>query len=169
MIPNDVLRRLRYALDLRDSAVAEIAGKGGAEITAKDVQSFLVREHEEGYQLCSDEILTSFLDGLIIDQRGERESQPGASAPTTIVANTNNRILRKLRIAFDLKDEGMLALLTAGAAGGESEFRISKSELSALFRKEGHRHYRECGDQVLRYFIIGITKERRGEDDKTPI
>lgn len=155
MLGNDVLRRLRYALDYRNRVVVEICQKGGGEVSEADVQAFLLREHEEGYRVCSDEVLTAFLDGLIIHLRGARELPPGKAAPPRIVANTNNRVLRKLRIAFDLKDEGMLALLESGG------FRLSKSELSALFRSENHKHYRECGDQVLRYFIVGLTRERR--------
>jgi uncharacterized protein YehS (DUF1456 family) len=87
--------------------------------------------------------------------RGERSNASGKPKPARIVASNNNRVLRKLRIAFDQKEEGMLKLLEEGG------FRMSKSELSALFRKEEHKHYRECGDQVLRYFIVGLTKERR--------
>ena len=154
MLCNDVLRRLRYALDLRNREVAEICVRGGSELSEAQARSYLLREHEEGYEECSAETLTGFLDGLIIHLRGERESKPG-TAPVKIIANNNNRVLRKLRIAFDKKDEGMLALLESGG------FRMSKSELSALFRKETHKHFRECGDQVLRYFILGLTKERR--------
>jgi uncharacterized protein YehS (DUF1456 family) len=38
---------------------------------------------------------------------------------------------------------------------------VSKSELSALFRKEGQRHYKECGDQLLRNFLKGLTTRFR--------
>ena len=155
MLGNDVIRRLRYALDLRDRHVAEIARKGGSPVTEAEVKRFLLRDYEDDYLVCSDEVLTGFLDGLILHLRGEREGGPDKTKAVRVLANNNNRVLRKLRIAFDQKDEGMLALLEQGG------FRMSKSELSALFRKEAHKHYRECGDQVLRYFIVGLTKERR--------
>ena len=67
-------------------------------------------------------------------------------------------MLRKLRIAFDLKEEDMLEVLDMG------NFRVSKPELSALFRKEGHKHYRECGNEILRYFLDGLTA-RLGPQD----
>jgi len=35
--------------------------------------------------------------------------------------------------------------------------QLSKSELSAMFRAEGHRNYKPCGDQFLRNFIRGLT------------
>jgi uncharacterized protein YehS (DUF1456 family) len=39
---------------------------------------------------------------------------------------------------------------------------VSKPELSALFRKVGHTNYRECGDQLLRNFLKGLTLRVRG-------
>jgi len=64
---------------------------------------------------------------------------------------TNNTILKKLRIALELKEDDMLAILRL--AGVE----ISKHELTALFRKEGHKNYKECGDQFLRKFLKGLS------------
>jgi len=63
----------------------------------------------------------------------------------------NNLILRKLRIALELNEEAMLATLAKGGA------EVSKSELSAMFRAQGHRNYKPCGDQILRNFIRGLT------------
>ena len=68
---------------------------------------------------------------------------------------TNNIILKKLRIALELKEDDMLAVLKLG------EVDISKSELSALFRKEGHKNYKECGDQFLRKFLKGLSLRYR--------
>jgi uncharacterized protein YehS (DUF1456 family) len=68
----------------------------------------------------------------------------------------NNDILRKLRIALNFKEDDMLAALDS------AEFPVSKSELSALFRKKDHRNYKICGDQLLRNFLNGITKRFRG-------
>jgi uncharacterized protein YehS (DUF1456 family) len=162
MIGNDVIRRLRYALDLRDRHVAEMARRGGAVVTEAEVKSLLLRDYDDNYVVCSDDVLTGFLDGLILHLRGERENSNASPKPVRVLASNNNRVLRKLRIAFDQKDEGMLALLESGG------FKMSKSELSALFRKEAHKHYRECGDQVLRYFIVGLTKERRPDVASEP-
>lgn len=157
MLSNDVFRRLRYTLDLPNQETAKLCALGGLQVLEAEIQSYLLRDDEEGFDVCSPEVLTAFLDGLIIHLRGEQERKPGQPAPARVVANNNNQILRKLRIAFNLQDDGMLALLELGG------FNISKPELSALFRKENHRHYRECGDQVLRYFIVGLTKQRRPE------
>lgn len=162
MESNSLLRRLRFALNLRNRRVAEICRLGGHPTKEAEIASFLQREHEEGYAECNTTIITAFLDGLIVDLRGKRENKSGQAAPPRIEATTNNRILRKLRIALDLKEADMLSLLDKGG------FPISKTELSALFRKESHKHYRECGDQALRYFIIGLTRKNRPDSATEP-
>ncbi|MBE9504644.1 MAG: DUF1456 family protein [Proteobacteria bacterium] len=69
----------------------------------------------------------------------------------------NNTILKKLRIALELKDTDIIEILKL------ADFEISKSELSALFRKEDHKNYKECGDQILRYFLDGLIIRNRGK------
>ena len=157
MLGNDVLRRVRYALDLRNLTVVKVFAHGGVTISEPEVQALFLKDHEDGYVECTTDQITAFLDGLIVELRGPRESKPGQAAPPAVVAETNNVILKKLRIALDLKDADMQELLELGG------FRMSKPELSALFRKPGHKHYRECGDQVLRYFLVGVTRKRRPE------
>ncbi len=155
MESNLLLRRLRYALSMRNRDVQDIIALGKRKLTDEQVRGILHREGDPEFALATIEDLSAFLDGLIIHRRGKRELAPGQEPPPTILASTNNTVLRKLRIAFDLKEQGMLELLELGG------FRLSKAELSALFRKEGHKHYRECGDQVLRYFVGGLTKKLR--------
>ena len=70
---------------------------------------------------------------------------------------TNNDILKKLRIALNLKDTDIIDILR------RAEFEITKTELSALFRKEGHKNYKECGDQILRRFLNGLIIRNRGK------
>lgn len=68
----------------------------------------------------------------------------------------NNIILKKLRVAFELKDADLHDILQA------ADFPVSKPELSALFRKEGQKNYRPCGDQLLRNFLKGLALRLRG-------
>ena len=69
---------------------------------------------------------------------------------------TNNDILKKLRVALKLRDDEIVAILAL------VDFRISKSELGAFFRKEDHPKYVECGDQILRNFLNGLVIHLRG-------
>ena len=148
MMNNDVLRSVRYMLDISDGKVAEITALGGLEISKADVIAFMKKDEEEGYQDCSDEIMAHFLDGLVFFKRGKDESRPAQPIELPI---TNNIVLKKLRVAFELKEDDMHAILSA------AQFPVSKPELSALFRKVGHNNYRPCGDQLLRNFLKGLT------------
>lgn len=157
MINNDVMRSIRYMLDLSDSKVAEIArlADPAFELEKDDVPALLKRDGEPGAAVCSDRILAHFLDGLIIYYRGRDESKPQRPVETRM---TNNLVLKKLRVAFELKDVDMHE--TFEGAG----FPLSKPELTALFRQPGHKHYRPCGDQILRNFLKGLTlRFRTGE------
>ena len=69
---------------------------------------------------------------------------------------TNNDILKKLRVALQLRDDEIVDILAL------VDFRISKSEIGAFCRKEGHPKYKECGDQVLRNFLNGLVIHLRG-------
>ncbi|MBC7383398.1 MAG: DUF1456 family protein [Bacteroidia bacterium] len=69
---------------------------------------------------------------------------------------TNNDILKKLRVALKLRDDEIIKILSL------VDFKISAGELSALFRKEDHPNYKECGDQILRNFLNGLVIHLRG-------
>jgi uncharacterized protein YehS (DUF1456 family) len=150
---NDVLRSVRYMLDISDGKIVDITKLGGFEVSKTDVIAFMKKEDEEGYLDCSDEIMAHFLDGLVIFKRGKDDSR--APQPVELPI-TNNTVLKKLRVAFELKEEDMHAILKS------VEFPVSKPELSALFRKFGHSNYRTCGDQLLRNFLKGLTLRVRG-------
>lgn len=150
MTNNDLLRRLRYALNLNGETIAGLCALGGHDITPIDVLKLLKKEEEPGFAACDDRVMGAFLDGLIISRRGPRKQQPDGGRDAEGVLN-NNLILRKLRIALELNEEAMLALLA------KVSVQISKSELSAMFRAKGHRNYKPCGDQFLRNFIRGLT------------
>ena len=76
---------------------------------------------------------------------------------------TNNDIFKKLRVAHQLRDDEIVKICAL------VDFRVSKSELGALFRKEDHPKYMECGDQILRNFLNGLVIHLRGPmKPKTP-
>lgn len=150
MTNNDVLRQLRYALNIDDSTMIAIFKLAGHEIEQANLASLLKKEDEEGFANCGDAVLGYFLDGLILHKRGRKENRPGEKRRSGSQL-TNNAILKKLRIALELKEDDMLAIL------GLADVNISKSELTALFRKEGHKNFKECGDQFLRKFLKGLS------------
>jgi uncharacterized protein YehS (DUF1456 family) len=152
MIHNDVLRSVRYILNVGDEALAAIGQLGGAQTTAAEVSAFLRHEHESGYQACSDAVMASFLDGLIVHRRPKGPAAPRpAGTPVT-----NNTVLKKLRVAFELRDDDLVAIMKRAG------FAVSKPELSALFRDPSHGNYRACGDQFLRNFLRSLAAHLRG-------
>jgi uncharacterized protein YehS (DUF1456 family) len=79
------------------------------------------------------------------------------------MALTNNDILRKLRIALQLRDEDIVHILEL------AEFKMSKSEINALFRNENHPKFVPCGDQLLRNFLNGLIIYKRGKKEGAPL
>ena len=69
---------------------------------------------------------------------------------------TNNDIFKKLRVAHKLRDTDIIDICKL------VDFKVSKSELGAIFRKEDHPKYMECGDQFLRNFLNGLVIHLRG-------
>lgn len=146
MTNNDILRRVRYTFDFKDSTMVEIFALGGVTTTEEQVAAWLKKEDLEGYETIEDVQLASFLNGLIVLRRGAREGEK----PEPETRLNNNVILQKLRIAMNFKAEDMLEIMRL------AEFNLSKHELSAFFRKPDNRHYRPCKDQILRYFLLGL-------------
>jgi uncharacterized protein YehS (DUF1456 family) len=72
---------------------------------------------------------------------------------------SNNDILKKLRVALQLKDEDILQILNL------VDFKITKGALNDMFRKEDHPNYVEAGDQILRNFLNGLVIYKRGKKE----
>lgn len=151
---NDRLTRLRYALDIKDQDMIEIFRLGGVTISREDYLALLKKNDEDNYETdLEDEVFERFLNGMIISQRGVKEGdkpvyelRPG---------NANNIFLKKLKIALSLTTDKMLEIWA------DEGITISKSELSAFLRKEGHKNYKTCGDNFTRNFLKGLMKEYR--------
>ncbi|MEZ4888705.1 MAG: DUF1456 family protein [Chitinophagales bacterium] len=151
MTNNDIFRRLRYIFDFNDSQMIELFRLAEYETTRAEVSDWLKKEDDEAFQELSDENLAVFLNGLINDKRGKREGpQP---KPETFL--DNNMILRKLKIALNLRDEDMLKVFAL------ADVKVSKHELSAFFRKPNQSQYRICKDQYLRNFLKGMQVKYR--------
>lgn len=148
---NDILRRLRYTLDLKELDIVETFATTDTVVTQEQVNTWLKKEDVAGYVEMLDIEMASFLNGLINVKRGKREGQQ----PVAEKRLTNNAIFMKLRIALNLQADDILAIMQ------EAEFNLSKHELSSFFRKPGNRHYCECKDQILRNFLMGLQKHLR--------
>jgi len=154
---NDILIRIRYALDIKDLEMVEIFKLGGTEVTKEEVQVILKKSNDT--DIADNSMLDSFLNGFIISKRGIQDPSPGqAKTPTLSIMNNesvNNIVLKKLKIALALTSENMLDILE------DAGVIITKGELSAVLRKEGHKNYKECGDRYARNFLKGLAIKYR--------
>ncbi len=154
MTNNDILRRVRYIFDFNDSKMVSIFALGGLKTTQEQINHWLRKEDEPDYQNCGDTRLAAFLNGLITEKRGKKEG----AQPEPEKRINNNMIFMKLKIAFNLKAEDVLELMTL------ANFKLSKHELSAFFRRPDHKHFRECKDQILRNFLKGVQLKYRPDE-----
>lgn len=159
---NDILIRLRYALDIKNNDMVEIFKLGGIETTKEEVLEILTKstndEAENEYIVKLNNMkLESFLNGFIIFKRGKQDPKPGLpESPPLSNECVNNFLLKKLKIALALTSEDMIDILK------EAGVTITKGELSAILRKVGHKNYKECGDKYARNFLKGLTIKYRG-------
>ena len=164
---NDILIRLRYALDIKDTVMVEIFKLGGVEVTQEEVSMLLIKSDDnyhneaenEGAIKCSNSMLDSFLNGFIIFKRGQQDPKPGQTEKPTLsiksYESVNNILLKKVKIALELTSDDMLEILE------EAGITITKGELGAVLRKEGHKNYKECMDRYARNFLKGLTLRYR--------
>ena len=153
---DDVIKSVRYMLDVNDVEIAKILKLADYEPARGEVAAiFEPGDPETPNDDCSHELMAHFLDGLIYYKRGKSDKHPPRPIKTPV---TNNMVLKKMRVAFKLREEDIHKILKL------ADFSVSKPELNALFRAEDHRNYRECGDQILRYFLKGLTIHLRGEE-----
>ena len=151
MTNNDVLRRIRYTFDFSDAKMIAIFALADHKVTREQVSAWFKKDDDPDMEIMKDNELAIFLNGLINEKRGKKEGEQ----PTPEKRLTNNIIFRKLKIALNLQADDILIILN------EMDMPISKHELSAFFRKVGHKHYRECKDQVLRNFLKGMQAKYR--------
>ncbi|HKL99068.1 MAG TPA: DUF1456 family protein [Mobilitalea sp.] len=170
---NDILIRLRYALDIKDVEMIEIFKLGGVSITKDDLQRMLLNQKnsrksdskddgfiaDENMKKCNNYMLDSFLNGFIILKRGKQESNSNVTENKVQSFNEksimNNVMLKKVKIALSLTSEEVIEILNIAG------INISKGELSAVLRREGQRNYRECGDRYARNFLKGLAMRYR--------
>ena len=88
---NDILNRVRYALDIKDIDMVEIFKLGGVEVTKEDVRKMLTKVKKQSHDevddidvveddyviTCDNVMLESFLNGFITLKRGKQDPKPG--------------------------------------------------------------------------------------------
>ena len=147
MKPGQALHKIRQALRLDDETMLRIYGLEGYPMEEKRLKAILKKPSAKGHENASYEELGVFLDGLIRLLRGEIRNPPPEDAEIEL---DNNLILKKLRIALELKDMDMEVIFEMG------ERPMSRSKLRDLFRSPEHPKYLPCSDAILNDFLLGL-------------
>jgi uncharacterized protein YehS (DUF1456 family) len=128
---NQLVQLLQEALELTENELVEIGQLSGWEPLSATIP------------------LPYFLEGLILRERGPRPG--GGPVVVDDTSLSNNQVLKKLRIALNLQEVDVQLIFEEG------DVSLSASELGALFRKEGNKHFRPCSDVLLQSFVAGLT------------
>ncbi len=143
---NDIFRRLQNIFNLDNNMMMEIFNCTNLKADKDQINNWLKNSDEPGYLKFGDHHLSPFLNGLIDYKRGKKED----SVPREEKRLTNNIIFTKLKIALNFKSDDILEIMSL------ADYPLRKLELSALFRKPGNKHFRECRDDVLEGFFKGL-------------
>jgi len=159
LINNDIFRRIRYTFDLKDNTIVNIFSLAEVSVTQSQVTAWLKKDDDDAFVAMKNKELAAFLNGFISFKRGKREGpQPAPEAQLN-----NNMVFQKLRIALNMKADDVLEVFELVG------LPLSHHELSAFFRKPSHKNYRECKDQMLRNFLLGIQRQLRpSSEDASP-
>ena len=101
MSNNDVLKKLRVALHLRNDEISEILALSGFTITRSELNALFRKDDHPNFKKCGDQILRKFLDGLIIYKRGARDT-PKSEKPkdTSDKKNSNSDKSKKRDMSY---------------------------------------------------------------------
>lgn len=142
---NDILYRIQKALNLSTEEMLESYTLAKYKMDEVHLSSLLSKHQDKSFKLCSYEELGVFLDGFVTLKRG-----PSPSKHDEVVELTNNLILKKLRIALEMKEAETEIIFGLG------DVELTKQELKSLFRKEDHKNFKACSNALLMAFLEGL-------------
>ncbi len=134
MEPAEISTRIATALDLDEAEHRRLLG----DTDPTDVDSARLR---------------SFLDALIEARRGSGGTPP----PPRDGEKLENLALKKLRVALNLQESDMLAILKKGG------MHVGPRQLGALFRAPTNKRFKHCSDGTLLCFLTGLKRWREDQ------
>ncbi len=143
---NDILYKIKTALSLSNEEIINAYALASYEMSPQRLDAILKRRQDKGYEEATYEELGVFLDGLITLKRGERSTKKEPEE----LALSNNLILKKLRIAMELKEAELMILFAL------VDVPLTKRQIGALFRAENHKNFKACSDELLMLFLEGL-------------
>ena len=156
MTNNDILKRIRYTFDYSDTEMIDLFAMGGEEVTRAQISDWLKKELDDDFRDLDDKGLATFLNGLIVERRGPRTDGKQMEPEDRL---NNNIILKKIKIALDLKTDDILDLFKS------IDKKMSPHELSSFLRNHKQSQYRPFQDQYLRNLLTALQQKYRGKND----
>ena len=144
---NDILFKLKNALSLSYEDMIKAYELAEYKMTKERLESIMKRRYDRGYAKATYEELGVFLDGLILLKRGASDK---VARDDEALPLTNNLILKKVRVAMNLKEHELVILFAL--AGVE----LSRRQIGYLFRREGTKNFKACSDELLMAFLDGL-------------
>jgi len=144
---NDILFKIKTALSLESKIIQEAYALVEYEMSEERLENILKKHQDKGYVEATFEELGLFLDGLVILKRGSSDKTQDEDE---VVELTNNLILKKIRVAMELKEAELVIVFAL------AEVTLTKRQIGSLFRKEGGKNFKACSDELLLAFLDGL-------------
>ncbi len=98
MTNNDILKKLRVALKLRDEDIIHVLNLAEFAVTKSEINALFRAEDNPNYKECGDQLLRNFLNGLIVYMRGPEGEQRKPALEKEIVKREKSKIIIKKAI-----------------------------------------------------------------------
>lgn len=98
MTNNDILKKLRVALKLRDEDIIQILKLAEFSVTKSEVNALFRAEDHPNYKECGDQLLRNFLNGLIVYMRGPAGEERKPVSEKEIVKREKPKVIIKKSI-----------------------------------------------------------------------
>lgn len=103
MTNNDILKKLRVALQLRDDQILDILELVDFRISKGEIGNFFRTEDHPKYVECQDQILRNFLNGLVIYLRGTKENPKNPKDVLAEISSSKIALTEKPNVENKLK------------------------------------------------------------------
>ncbi|HNP32515.1 MAG TPA: DUF1456 family protein [Flavobacterium sp.] len=97
---NDIFKKLRVALQLRDDQIVEILQLVDFRISKGEIGNFFRNADHPKFMECGDQVLRNFLNGLVIHLRGTKENPKN---PTEVLKQNKAAIQPKTSTQLTIK------------------------------------------------------------------
>jgi len=144
---NDILYKIKTALSLDNESMLKAYALANYSMSVERLECILKRHQDKGYAEASYEELGVFLDGLVLLKRGP---SPKTANKDEVIDLTNNLILKKLRVALELKEAELVIIFAL------AEVPLTNRQVGSLFRREGGKNFKTCSDELLMAFLEGL-------------